>query len=858
MTLAVGSRLGPYEILSPLGAGGMGEVYRARDPRLSREVAIKVLPASFSSDADRLRRFEQEAKAAGVLNHPNITAVYDIGTNQSDGAPYVVQELLEGETLRSLLAGGRLAQRKTLDYALQVAHGLAAAHEKGIVHRDLKPENLFVTRDGRVKILDFGLAKLTHQEEGSQVTNLPTATAGTEPGVVLGTLGYMAPEQVRGRAADARSDIFSFGSILYEMLSGKRAFQGDSAADTMSAILREDPADLSITNQNVSPGLERIVRHCLEKNPEQRFHSAHDLAFDLEALSTASGAPSAVGGIKAARAPLLRVPLVAAIATLALGFVLGHFLWKPAKAPTPTYRRLTFRRGNLGTARFAPDGRTVVYSASWEGQPLEIYTTRPEGPESTPIGVKNANLLSVSSSGDLAVSLREQFLGGPSGYGTLATIPLGGGAPRPIAELIESADWTADGKQLAVTRFLEGKNRLELPLGKVLFASDRGLGFIRASPRGSGFAFFQITDDGRALVFVDAAGKSATLAASPIRGQGVAWSPSGNEVWFDDIGEHGTFFLKAVDLAGRVRVVGTFPVGLVVHDISRDGRVLVERYGSQSRIVALVAGQTAERELSWFDRSVLTGLSDDGTTILINETGDAAGAAGAYYARKTDGSPAVRLGEGQGLDLSADGRWVLARPPGSEKGLVLVPTGTGSPIPISTEPLEKIGNTVLSRDGKRLLLSATEAGGKRRIYVRDLPDGKPRAITERSYFLTRHGISPDGRWAAVWGEYTEDLFLIPIDGGEPGTVGNTKDLDFIRWSDDGKFIFGAVAGSIPARVVRIEVATGKRESWKEMAPPERAGLVVVNPVFLTPDGKHYVYGYARSATSDLYVIEGLK
>ena len=283
MPLTPGSRLGPYEILAPIGAGGMGEVYRARDPRLGREVAIKVLPASFSADADRLRRFEQEAQAAGVLNHPNIIAVYDIGTH--DGAPYVVQELLEGETLRAVLAGGRLSPRKAIDYALQIAHGLAAAHEKGIVHRDLKPENVFVTTDGRVKILDFGLAKLTHTEERGQATNLPTATAGTEPGVVLGTLGYMSPEQVRGKPADARSDIFSFGAILYEMLSGKRAFHGDSAADTMSAILKEDPPDLSVTNQNISPGLERIVRHCLEKNPEQRFHSAHDLAFDLEALS---------------------------------------------------------------------------------------------------------------------------------------------------------------------------------------------------------------------------------------------------------------------------------------------------------------------------------------------------------------------------------------------------------------------------------------------------------------------------------------------------------------------------------------------------------------------------------------------
>ncbi|HEY6148764.1 MAG TPA: serine/threonine-protein kinase, partial [Thermoanaerobaculia bacterium] len=306
MTLTSGSRLGPYEIVAPIGAGGMGEVYRARDPRLGRDVAVKVLPPSFSADADRLRRFEQEARAAGILNHPNITSVLDIG--EHDGSPYVVQELLEGETLRQALAAG-VSPRKAVDYAIQIAHGLAAAHEKGIVHRDLKPENVFVTKDGWLKILDFGLAKLIHPEERLPATNLPTETAGTEPGVVLGTLGYMSPEQVRGRLADARSDIFSFGAILYEMLAGQRAFKGDSAADTMSAILKEDPPDISLTNQNVPPGIERIVRHCLEKNPEQRFQSARDLAFDLEALSGVSGPRAGVQTAEVARVRRLRRPM---------------------------------------------------------------------------------------------------------------------------------------------------------------------------------------------------------------------------------------------------------------------------------------------------------------------------------------------------------------------------------------------------------------------------------------------------------------------------------------------------------------------------------------------------------------------
>ncbi len=377
MALPAGSRLGPYEILAPLGAGGMGEVYRARDPRLSRDVAIKVLPASFSNDPDRLRRFEQEARAAGVLNHPNVTAVYDIGT--VDGAPYVVSELLEGETLRSRLAGGALAPRRAVDYAIQIANGLSAAHEKGIVHRDLKPENLFVTRDGRVKILDFGLAKLTQPDAANPQTNIPTApvAGATEPGVVLGTLGYMSPEQVRGRPADARSDIFSFGAILYEMLSGRRAFHRDTAADIMSAILREDPPDLSSTNRQVPAALDRIVHHCLEKDPEARFHSAHDLAFQLQVPGS-----DEISAVTAAAPAPARRRTSAVVATVAAALVVGAalsalLLRRPAVAtnvrpvrfsvpipPGTTYSPSEISRG----VSISPDGTRLVIEAFTNGR----------------------------------------------------------------------------------------------------------------------------------------------------------------------------------------------------------------------------------------------------------------------------------------------------------------------------------------------------------------------------------------------------------------------------------------------------------------------------------------------------------
>ncbi|MDQ5858235.1 MAG: protein kinase, partial [Acidobacteriota bacterium] len=513
MSLAAGSKLGPYEILAPLGAGGMGEVYRAKDPRLGREVAIKVLPASFSNDADRLRRFEQEARAAGILNHPNITAVYDIGT--VDDAPYVVTELLEGETLRSRLSGGALAPRRAIDYALQIAHGLAAAHEKGIVHRDLKPENLFVTKDGRVKILDFGLAKLTQPEDSGLQTNLPTATAGTEPGVVLGTLGYMSPEQVRGRGADARSDIFSFGAILYEMLSGKRAFHGDSAADTMSAILREDPPDLSATNQSINPGLDRVVRHCLEKNPEERFHSAHDLAFDLETLSGLSGATAgerAVVGRRPAWKVGPLVALAALVVTAAAGLLSGKFLLGDKPTDPPSFERLTFRRGNILTARFAPDGETVVFGAAWGGNPAEIFSTHAGSPEYRSLSLRNADVLAISSTGELAVSLREKFLNNPTGVGKLARVPLAGGVPREVLEDVEAADWTPDGKDLLVVRFVKAHSRIEFPIGKVLYESARQIARPRFSPDGKLIAFLQADRGGRKVMVVDRKGAAKALS----------------------------------------------------------------------------------------------------------------------------------------------------------------------------------------------------------------------------------------------------------------------------------------------------------------------------------------------------------
>src|SRR5262245_30301410 len=536
MALSSGTRLGPYEILATIGAGGVGEVYRAKDPRLKRDVAIKVLPSSFSTDAERLRRFEQEAQAAGALNHPNSTAVYEFGNHE--GSPYIVTELLDGETLRLRLSGGALPLRKATDYAIQTAKGLAAAHEKGIVHRDLKPENLFVTNDGRVKILDFGLAKLTQADgaTGPQ-TNLPTITGGgTEPGVVLGTLGYMSPEQVKGKPADARSDIFSFGAILYEMLSGSRAFHRETAAETMSAILREEPPDLSATNKNVQPGLERVVRHCLEKSPEERFHSAHDLAFDLEAISGTSATSAAVSAAKGGGIRLGRIPLLAAAALAAIALAAGYFLGKSkgTSAP-PTFKHITFRGGAIWAARFGSDGKSILTTGAWDGKPAQIYVSRPESPEAVPFGVPDADVAAVSPSGEVAVLLKADFNTAFTRAGTLARVAATGGTPRELLERVNYADWTPDGKDLGLVRVEGGRCRLELPAGKVLYETTGWIGQPRISPKGDRIAFLDhpvVNDDGGTAAIVDKSGKKTTISPEYATAQGLAWSPDGSEVWY--------------------------------------------------------------------------------------------------------------------------------------------------------------------------------------------------------------------------------------------------------------------------------------------------------------------------------------
>jgi len=855
MALTSGTKLGPYEIQSSIGAGGMGEVYRARDTRLSREVAIKVLPEAFARDPDRLERFEHEARVLSTVNHPNILAIHDVGA-QGD-LHYLVSELLEGQTLREKMNAGPLAQRRVADYAVEMARGLAAAHDKGIVHRDLKPDNIFITKDGRVKILDFGLAKQAIGEAGlSGQSATMAAPTPTQPGTVMGTAGYMSPEQVRGQTVDHHSDIFSLGTILYEMISGKRAFKGDTGVETMSAILKEDPPELSESGLNVTPGLDRIVRHCLEKEPGQRFQSARDLAFDLENLSSLSGATKPVTGSHPESATKLRTPLLIAIPALLLmvaaAFWAGH---ATRKTSAPVFSRLTFRGGHVGAARFSPDGQTIVYSAELGDEPLQLYTTRPDAPQSRELGLKNSSILAVSKQDELAITLNHIQPAANAGGGTLARVPLTGGSPREISEAVGTADWSPDGQFLALGTLTNTSFNLEYPQGKRLYETQGWIGDLRVSPDGNMVAFIHHPirwDSLGAIMVVDRQGKSRVLTGSFSDARGLAWAPSGREIWFTGSNVHLSSNLFAVDLEGHQRLVWAGAGGVVLQDIFPDGRVLFIRENRRRGIAGLFPGHDSEIDMSWQDWSLVTRISPDGKWIFFSEEGDGGGQKYSAYMRATDGSPAIRLGDGTPYGVSPDLKWVASIIPGQPQQLWLLPTRAGAPKNLS-QPGFDYDFALWFPDGKHLLVTGREPGKQARSYLTTMDGGALTPITPEGVqgFPTEDGKEVVSRQGDVMKFY-------PTDGGQPRSVPAKIPDVTLPWSgQSGRYVIGAEQPAVPLKLYRYDTVTGERIPWRDLVPADRAGVYVANIFDITPDARWYAYSYVRDL-SDLYLVDGLR
>jgi eukaryotic-like serine/threonine-protein kinase len=867
MTLSAGTRLGPYEILAPLGAGGMGEVWRARDTRLSRQVAIKVLPAEVSGDVSRLKRFEKEARAASALNHPNIVTIYDFGS--SDSVSYIAMERVEGKTLRELLFTGPMPVKRLLPVATQVAEGLARAHEAGIVHRDLKPENVMVTKDGLVKILDFGLAKQTAVGSGSDEGSRIATETGTSPGVVLGTVGYMSPEQAAGQPIDFRSDQFAFGSILYEMATGKRAFQKKTAVDTLSAILNGEPEPVVEINPETPAPLRWIVERCLAKDPEGRYTSTKDLARELATIRDHLSEATS-GGIGAAvpRPRVLLWRVLGAATLVAAALMAGHTLWKIPIPATPTYHPLTFRRGSIWSAKFSPDGHTIVYSASWNGEPKQLYSTRPESRESLPLPFAGADVAAISPSGEMAL-IKD---------GVLSRAPLEGGAARQVLEDVSEADWSPDGSNLAVVHnvaaaaatlpaHVSGRPRIEYPIGKVLYEAQPGGGIhlLHVSPRGDRIAFLDSPPSvswGGSLAVVDLQGRKTTLSKGWGTVGSVNWSPKGDEVWFmgklRQDARRGE--IRAVSLAGRERVVLRVPGDFAFHDVARDGRGLAYTAFCREGIAGVVPGESAERDLSWFDYSSVQDLSADGRTMLFIEEAEEGGApeGNAVYIRKLDGSPAVRIGEGMASGLSPDGRWVIARVLTSPS-LTLIPTGAGEIRTLERGPIEQfVRGAGWFPDGKRIWFNGREPGRGIRAYVQNIDGGAPRPLLPEGF--QGRLVSSDGKLIAAMDRSGPDRRVVFFSAeGQP--VALSHDLppgsEPSVFSSDSRFLFAFGLGQIPTPVYRLDLTTGKKQLWKELAPADRSGLESMGIVRLSADGRSYAYSYSR-CQNDLYLVTGLR
>jgi eukaryotic-like serine/threonine-protein kinase len=855
MPIATGEHLGPFVIRAPLGKGGMGEVYLAFDPRLGREVAIKVLPAGAVGNAERRARFVQEAKLASALNHRNIVTIYDIDTAEVDGklVDFVAMQYVAGKTLDKLIGRGGLRLSDAIRYAQQIADGLAAAHGAGIIHRDLKPANIIVNEQGEVKILDFGLAKLIEREEADAWAATQSVHLETIAGTIAGTAAYMSPEQAEAQSVDERSDIFSFGAVLYEMITGRRAFSGGSALSTLASVLHTEPAPVRKAREQVPREVERIIERCLRKDPRRRWQSVADLKIALEdALEDLESGKQDAARQASKSGAGLRLWVWSALIVLALtagAFIGGRAL----RSPQPSFQRLTFRRGNVAEARFAPDG-TVLFSASWGTDPTRIFSMRPGRDESRPLDLPDASILSISSSGELAILIGSPARGAP---GTLARVPLSGGAPREVLENVIDADWSPDGASLAVARTVRGHNRIEYPIGTELNESDGRPPFdLRVSPNGDLLAFFEYDNavGDFAVAVLDAHGRKRILSRGWRVEGGLAWSPKGDEIWFSGAETGTETTLRAVKVNGSSRVITEAPAAVAIQDVSRSGRVLAIVEDSRIGIVGSAPGATQARDLSWFDASRIYDISADGSQILFSELSYGKPRNPAIYLRKTDGSPAIRLGDGNRPALSPDGKWVACIvSDGPRTSLSLQPTGAGLARTIGPSGMH-YEHVEWFPDGQRILFEGSEPNRPARTFMQDLNGGKPSPLTPEG--INASHVSPDQKYVTVVA--AGKLSLLPTGGGEPKQIANLEPGEsVIRWSGDGRALFlRKLDDPASLEINRLDVATGRRELWKELKAPDSVG-VQIGQVVITPNGNSYSYSFQRDI-STLYLAQGLK
>ena len=850
--LTPGTRLGPYEVLASLGSGGMSEVYRARDNRLQREVAIKVVGEALAGDAGFLGRLEQEARLAGALNHPNIVAVHDVGVHE--GSPYVVTELLQGENLRERLSRGPVSLSQALDWAGQMAHALAAAHARGIIHRDLKPENVFITRVGQVKLLDFGIAKATPvvtEPRGLLDPTMSPAGSATRTGAVLGTPGYMSPEQVRGEPVDARSDIFALGTILYELLSGQRAFRAGAIVESGYSILHDDPPPLP---PSVPVGVTQVVQHCLAKDAEARFQSARDVALSLEAVrGTGSSTPTSTLPAQGRRQRSLRRVLWAALALLliAAGVAVGRGIGHPTGPPS--VRQLTFHRGAVWNARFAPDGKTVHLSASRNTVFPETYTTTVDSRIVRGLGLGESELVSVSRQGDLAI-LRHPQTAPFTLKGTLATLQLGG-TPRELTTDVFAADWAPDGVDLAVVRSGSEGTTLEYPLGHVVY---RSTGFVtdpRVSARGDRVAFLDHPrpgDSSAELKVVDRGGRSEAWTPMFDDAFGLAWVPGREEILVSGAMPSEMSAIWSARSGRPPSIVYRGAGNLMIDDISPEGRILFTQRDWRQELV-VVPREGRARSVEWLDWASVAGISHDGKLVLSFESGVGASPNQLIVLQNLDEPAPTQLGIGRAVHLSGDGRWALVTD-GPRGTVELLPTGPGEARSLAAAGITRLFSGALFPDGQRVALLGMRGNQEIRLYVHDLRSAETRAISGPLGPTFHVEVSPDQRWVAA-NEADGSLTLFPVGGGKPDRIAELgQDHYVVGFLEDGSLLGVQTNNALPAPVRRFEPGTRKVSSYTTLTPPDLSGAQRVIKAVVTPDGKTFAFHY-RFRSDTLFLMD---